>query len=194
VCRDSHSGLRVPAPQYPSVPWSASKWSPRPSVATFARSAATAASGAWVRSRSTCQRMAGSESSSHCMTALSGVGECRVGGVVAMRWSSLRWVRDADGGSPSVAAKEDESGPDEHCKPLEAYCPKPTRCPRLHACPRLHDCQRSDLRDRSSHDLRARQAHAVQDDGIARVHPWFSAWLTSPPRPDQDLAAHSHRL
>ena len=40
--------------------WRASSCAPTPSVATRARSAATSSAGAAVRSRSTCQRMAGS--------------------------------------------------------------------------------------------------------------------------------------
>jgi hypothetical protein len=49
-------------------------------VATRARSAATSAAGAPSRSRSTCQRIAGSASSSQWMTACGSSGACRLGG------------------------------------------------------------------------------------------------------------------
>jgi hypothetical protein len=39
-----------------------------------------------VRSRITCQRIEGSESSSQRMTDLSGFGACRSGGLVIIRW------------------------------------------------------------------------------------------------------------
>ena len=55
-------------PHRPSSPWRASSRAPQPSVATLARSAATASAGSPVRSRITCHRIDGSESSSHSMT------------------------------------------------------------------------------------------------------------------------------
>ena len=53
----------------PSGAWSASSRAPQPSTATRARSAATTSAGSRVRSRITCQRIAGSASSSQSMTA-----------------------------------------------------------------------------------------------------------------------------
>ena len=85
----------------PSAPCRASSRAPRPSVATFARSAATSSAGAPIRSRITCQRIEGSESSSHCMTDLFGFGACRLGGLIAICWFSLLWLKDAVG-NPTV--------------------------------------------------------------------------------------------
>src|SRR5205814_10284531 len=48
--------------------WTARRRAPQPSCSTRARSAATSPAGAFVRSRSTCQRMAGSPSSSQSIT------------------------------------------------------------------------------------------------------------------------------
>ena len=53
----------------PSGAWSASNRAPQPSVATRARSAAMTSAGSWVRSRITCQRIAGSASSNQSMTS-----------------------------------------------------------------------------------------------------------------------------
>ena len=54
----------------PSGAWSASSRAPQPSVATLDRSAATTSAGSWVRSRMTCQRIEGSESSNQSMTVM----------------------------------------------------------------------------------------------------------------------------
>jgi len=62
----------------PSGAWRASSCAPQPSCATRACSAATSSSGASVRSRITCQRIAGSESNSHAFTELDGVGSERI--------------------------------------------------------------------------------------------------------------------
>ena len=66
------AGKHAPPAHWPSSPCSASSRAPQPSVATRARSAATTSAGASARSRNTCQRMAGSESSSQSSTAGSG--------------------------------------------------------------------------------------------------------------------------
>ena len=79
---ESHPRFHAAPPQRPSAPCRASSRAPQPSVATRARSAATSSAGAPVRSRITCQRIEGSESSSHWMTDLSGFGACRLGGTV----------------------------------------------------------------------------------------------------------------
>ena len=63
-----HSGMYVPPPHLPSVACSARSRAPHPSVATFARSATTSSPGASTRSRMTCQRIAGSESSNQSIT------------------------------------------------------------------------------------------------------------------------------
>src|SRR5882762_9088664 len=67
------SVLNVGAPpsKWPSSRWRASTLAPQPSLAMRARSAATSCAGASVRSRMTCQRIAGSESSSHSATSIS---------------------------------------------------------------------------------------------------------------------------
>ena len=62
------AGKHAPPAHWPSSPCNASSLAPQPSVATRARSAATTSAGAWTRSRITCQRMAGSESSSQSRT------------------------------------------------------------------------------------------------------------------------------
>lgn len=59
----------VPAGHWPCGCWRASNRPPQPSPATRVRSAATSSSGASVRSRITCQRIAGSLSSSQSMTS-----------------------------------------------------------------------------------------------------------------------------
>ena len=64
------AGKHAPPAHWPSSPCNASSLAPQPSVATRARSAATTSAGAWTRSRNTCQRMAGSESSSQSRTAM----------------------------------------------------------------------------------------------------------------------------
>ncbi len=58
-------------PHRPSGAWSASSRAPQPSVAILDRSAAMTSAGSCVRSRITCQRIAGSESSSQSMTVMS---------------------------------------------------------------------------------------------------------------------------
>ncbi len=73
---ESHPWLHAAPPHRPSAPCGAI--SRAPSVATLARSAATSCAGAAVRSRITCQRIEGSESSSHRMTDLFGFGACRL--------------------------------------------------------------------------------------------------------------------
>ena len=60
----------MPPSHWPSWRWRVSNRAPQPSLATRARSAATCSSGASVRSRITCQRIAGSESNSHSMTSI----------------------------------------------------------------------------------------------------------------------------
>src|SRR5438477_11435139 len=60
----------MPASHWPSWRWRASNRAPQPSLATRARSAATCSSGTSVRSRITCQRIAGSESSSQSTTSI----------------------------------------------------------------------------------------------------------------------------
>src|SRR5262245_20649705 len=60
-----------------------------PSVATRPRSTATSSAGAPVRSRITCQRTDGSESSSHSITTLFGFKAGRLGGLVVISQSSL---------------------------------------------------------------------------------------------------------
>src|SRR5262249_600877 len=111
---ESHPRFHAAPAHDPSAPCRASSRAPAPAVATRARSAATSSAGAPIRSRITCQRIEGSESSSHCMTDLFGFGACRWGGVVAICWCSLLWLKDAVGSLTSVTAKEDEIGPNEH--------------------------------------------------------------------------------
>src|SRR5215831_524407 len=65
---ESHPRFHAAPPHRPSSAWSASSLAPTPSVATRARSAATSPAGAPIRSRITCQRIDGSESSSQSMT------------------------------------------------------------------------------------------------------------------------------
>src|SRR3990172_10684957 len=77
VCRvEDHTDVELPSPQVPSVFWSLSSWAPHPTVAIRDRSAATASADSLVRSRMTCQRIDGSESSSHFMTAFDGFWIC----------------------------------------------------------------------------------------------------------------------
>src|SRR5215510_1079580 len=88
-----HPRFHAAPPHRPSVPWRASSLAPTPSVATRTRSAATSSAGAPVRSRITCQRIEGSESSSHPTTDLFGSWTCRSGGLVAIYWYSLLWLK-----------------------------------------------------------------------------------------------------
>ena len=67
--RPSPAG-RCRRPSSPSSPCSASSLAPQPSVATRARSAATSSAEASVRSRITCQRIAGSPSRRYAMTSM----------------------------------------------------------------------------------------------------------------------------
>src|SRR5256714_2344748 len=60
----------MPPSHWPSWRWRASNRAPQPSPATRARSAATCSAGASVRSRITCQRIAGSESNSQSTTSI----------------------------------------------------------------------------------------------------------------------------
>src|SRR5437899_1012040 len=60
----------VPPSQWPSSRWRASNLAPQPSLAMRARSAATSSEGASIRSRITCQRIAGSESSNQSTTPI----------------------------------------------------------------------------------------------------------------------------
>src|SRR3954470_19805513 len=62
MCR---AGKQAPPAHWPSSACKASSLAPQPSSATRARSFETTSIGAWIRSLSTCQRIAGSESSSH---------------------------------------------------------------------------------------------------------------------------------
>src|SRR5262249_34673466 len=64
-------GKQAPFAHRPSGARSASSRAPQPSCSTRARSAATAVFGASRRSRSTCQRIAGSPRISHCTTGSS---------------------------------------------------------------------------------------------------------------------------
>src|SRR5258707_7592688 len=89
-----HPRFHAAPPHRPSAPWRASNCAPIPSVATRARSAATSSAGAPIRSCITCQRIEGSESSSHSMTDLSSCGACRLGRLVAIYWCSLLWLKD----------------------------------------------------------------------------------------------------
>jgi hypothetical protein len=81
---ESHPRFHAAPPHRPSGAWRASSRAPAPSVATLARSAAILSAGASVRSRITCQRIEGSESSSQRMTELCSVGACRLGGLVSI--------------------------------------------------------------------------------------------------------------
>src|SRR5918912_1780634 len=63
-----HPRFHAAPPHRPSAAWRASSCAPAPSLATLARSAATSSAGASVRSRITCQRIDGSESSSQSTT------------------------------------------------------------------------------------------------------------------------------
>jgi hypothetical protein len=74
-----HPRFHAASPHRPSAPCMASSRAPQPWVATLARSAATSCAGAPVRSRFTCQRIEGSESSSQPMTDL--IGCCLTGWV-----------------------------------------------------------------------------------------------------------------
>src|SRR6266850_3912181 len=64
---DRQCGVAMSSPQLPSGRCWPRSWAPHPSEATRDRSAATTSAGSPVRSRITCQRIEGSESSSHCM-------------------------------------------------------------------------------------------------------------------------------
>jgi len=66
---ETHSGKSVPPLHLPSGSWAARSCAPHPWRTTRARSAATASGGASVRSRMTCQRMAGPESRSQSTTS-----------------------------------------------------------------------------------------------------------------------------
>jgi hypothetical protein len=57
-------------------------------VEILARSVAISSSDASVKSRIACQRIEGSESSSHWIADLSGFGVCHVGGLVVICWFS----------------------------------------------------------------------------------------------------------
>src|SRR5882762_9867347 len=70
-----HPRFHAAPPHRPSAHWRASSRAP---------SAATSSAGAPIRSRITCQRIEGSESSSHRMTELCSFGACRLGGLVAI--------------------------------------------------------------------------------------------------------------
>ena len=70
-------GKQAPSAHRPSGARSASSRAPQPSCSTRARSVATSVSEALTRSRSTCQRIAGSPCSSHCTTGSSSA----IGGV-----------------------------------------------------------------------------------------------------------------
>src|SRR5919198_4930619 len=63
-----HPRFHAAPPHRPSAAWRASSRAPTPSLATLARSAATSSAGVSVKSRITCQRIDGSESSSQSTT------------------------------------------------------------------------------------------------------------------------------
>ncbi len=63
-----HPRFHAAPAHVPSSAWRASSAPPAPSAATRARSAATSPTGASIRSRITCQRTEGSESSSQSTT------------------------------------------------------------------------------------------------------------------------------
>src|SRR6266545_635746 len=107
VPSQSHPRFHAAPAHDPSAPCRASSRAPAPSVATRARSAATCSLGAPVRSRIACQRIEGSESSSHCMTDLFGFGACRLGGLVAICWFSLLWLKEAVSGLPRCIRRLD---------------------------------------------------------------------------------------
>src|SRR4030095_8464462 len=95
---ESHPRFHAPPPHRPSGAWRASSRAPAPSVATLARSAATWSAGASVTSRSTCQRIEGSESSSHPTTAVVDFKACRFGRFVAICYLAIALAGDAVGG------------------------------------------------------------------------------------------------
>src|SRR5215208_5348419 len=88
VRRVGHSGKRGSPGQVPSSDCAARSAAPQPSVAILARSAAISSSDASVKSRIACQRIEGSESSSHWIADLSGFGICHVDGWVVICWFS----------------------------------------------------------------------------------------------------------
>src|SRR5262245_42976793 len=90
---ESHPRFHATPAHAPSAPCRASSRAPAPSVATRARSAATSSAGAPVRSRITCQRIEGSESSSHCLTDVFGFGTCRLGALAAICGCSLLYLK-----------------------------------------------------------------------------------------------------
>jgi hypothetical protein len=94
-----HPRFHAAPPHRPSAPCRASRRTPQPSVATLARSAATSCAGTSVRSRITCQRIEGSESSSQRMTDLFCFEDCRLGGLIAICWFLLTLVKAAGGAS-----------------------------------------------------------------------------------------------
>ena len=63
-------GKQAPPAHWPSSPCRSSSLAPHPSMATLPRSAATSSRGASVRSRMTCQRIAGSESNNHSIAVM----------------------------------------------------------------------------------------------------------------------------
>jgi hypothetical protein len=99
---ESHPRFHAAPAHAPSAPWRASNRAPQPSVATLARSAATWSAGAPTRSRITCQRIEGSESSSHLITDLFGFGTSCLGGLVVISWFSLLLKYAVDGPTARV--------------------------------------------------------------------------------------------
>src|SRR5439155_984262 len=90
---ESHPRFHAAPPHRPSGAWRASSRAPAPSVATLARSAPTSPAGASVRSRNTCQRIEGSESSSQRIAELFDVETCRSAELVAICWFLLTLVK-----------------------------------------------------------------------------------------------------
>lgn len=90
-----HPRFHAAPPHLPSAAWRASSLAPAPSVATRPRSAATSSADKPIRSRITCQRIEGSESSSHCMTGVCVFGPCHFGRLIAIRWPSPILSQDA---------------------------------------------------------------------------------------------------
>src|SRR5690242_11511639 len=99
------AGKHAPPAHWPSSPCKESSLAPQPSVVTRARSAAMTSAGAWTRSRNTCQRMAGSESSSQSITVIGPTLTCWQAG------KGLRHGADRLAISPEAAANLSSSQP-----------------------------------------------------------------------------------
>src|SRR4051794_1360167 len=113
---DHQNGVAVPSPHWPSGRCRSSSHGPHPSEVTRDRSAATISAGVSVRSRRTCQRIAGSASRSQSMTGPFADRGCASPGVSVIRsWppgkSSCHSLSPQIGSHWREEAGEDAGGP-----------------------------------------------------------------------------------